>query len=160
MIYINISPETLADLRREHSINPHPRVRQRMFTLFLLGMGFASHDLICKIVGISPNTLRSYIKLFNKDGIDGLRKLNHWNQESKLVAYTDIIRDELNKNPVFTINQACEVIETVTGIKRKPTQTSLFINKIGFKHLKLGGIPAKAIDDVKKKSKMILKITS
>ena len=157
MIYINISPETLADLRREQSINPHPRVRQRMFALFLLGMGFASHDLICKIVGISPNTLRSYMKLFNKDGIEGLKKVNHWNQESKLVAYTDIIRTELDQHPVFTINQASEVIETVTGLKRKPTQTRLFIKKIGLKRLKLGGIPAKAVDDVKKKSKTILK---
>ena len=160
MIYINISQETLSDLRREHSINPHSRVRQRMFALFLLGMGFASHDLICKIVGISANTLCSYIKIFNKDGIAGLKRINHCNQKSKLVAYTDIIKTQLEQNPVFTINQASEVIETVTGLKRKPTQTRLFLKKIGFKRLKLGGIPAKAVDDIKKKSKTILKRTS
>ena len=98
-----------------------------------------------------------YIKIYNKDGIAGLKKLNHRKQESELVAYTDIIKNELDQHPVFTISQASQSIESLTGLKRKPTQVGVFLKKIGIKRLMIGGVPAKAIDDIKKKSKTILR---
>ena len=160
MIYIKIPPETLAEIKREHANNLHPRVRQRMFALLLIGMDFMSHDMISKIVGIDPKTLCSYIKIYNKDGVAGLKKLNHRKQESELVAYTDIIKTELDQHPVFTISQASQSIESVTGLKRKPTQVGVFLKKNGIKRLMIGGVPAKAIDDIKKKSKTISRTKS
>ena len=48
------------------------------------------------------------------------------------------------KTPPHSIAQACAEIGKLTGVHLKETQMRGFIKKIGIKHRKVVGIPAKA----------------
>jgi DNA-binding NarL/FixJ family response regulator len=61
MIRIEFMEEAIAKLRYERFHHPHPRVERKMETLLLKSDGLP-HKQITRIVGISENTLRDYLR--------------------------------------------------------------------------------------------------
>ena len=48
------------------------------------------HSQITRLAGISPNTLRAYLRQYQTGGIDALKQLNYCPQESEAVGSSDL----------------------------------------------------------------------
>jgi transposase len=142
MIKLEFTPEAIERLHQERTRHPHPRVRQRMQTVYLKALGL-SHQEIGRIVQISQTTLRAYLRLYQQGGIDALKELKFHQPKRELDDYQDELRQEFERQPVTTLAEAVARVEKVTGLRRSPTQVGLFLKKLGLKRRKVGQVPAK-----------------
>ena len=143
MIKIEFTQEEIKQLHYERFHHPHPRVQQRIETVYLKALGY-SHQEIGRVMRISQNSLRSYLEAYQAGGIEGLKQLNFYHPTSELNDHQETLEAEFKANPPKTINEAIERIEKLTGIRRSPTQVRKFLKDLGMKRLKVGHIPAKA----------------
>jgi len=152
MIQIEISEEDIRIIQRERYHHPHPHVMRKMEVLFLKSLGL-SHGLICRIAGVSPNTMRAYFTEYVEGGIERIKEVNFYRPQSEMCAHASSIESCFKANPPTSISQASAIIEELTGIKRGITQTGSFVKSLGFSFRKAGAIPSKAITEEKKRNK-------
>lgn len=155
MITIEFTETQKQALHYERFHHPHPRVQKKMEALWLKSQGLP-HQAITKLTGISPNTLRSYLRDYQLGGIEKLKEVNFYRPQSELVNHRQTLEDHFRSSPPASINEAIAQIESLTGIKRSPTQVREFLKSMGMRCLKTGVVPSKADPDVqldyKKKS--------
>lgn len=152
MIRIRFTEQITKQLHHERYHHPHPRVQQKMEVLWLKSKNLP-HELICNIAQITPNTLRAYIKDFDKGGIEKLKEVNFYRPASELNEHSKTIEEYFWVHPPRTASEASAKIAELTGIKRSLTQTRVFLKNIGMKLRKVGPIPGKALTDDKKNNK-------
>ena len=63
MIAIDFTEEDIEALDYERYHHPHPRVQRKMEALWLKHQGLP-HSQITRLAGISPNTLRAYLRQY------------------------------------------------------------------------------------------------
>lgn len=143
MIKLIFTPEEVDQLHKERTQHSHPRVRQRMEAVYLKALKLP-HQEIGRIVRISQTTLRKYLLLYECGGIEALKELNFNQPKSELEDYQDELRRAFAQKPVATLAEAADRIESLTGLRRSPTQVGEFLKKLGLKRRKVGQIPAKA----------------
>ena len=143
MLRLDFSESDPQALNYERYHHPHPRVQQRMEALWLKSQGIPHHQ-IAHLCRISGNTLRAYLKRYQAGGVEALKQLSFYRPQSALQAHRDTIEAHLREQPPQTINEAVAVLETLTGLRRSPTQVRLFLKHLGLKCLKVGLLPAKA----------------
>jgi transposase len=146
MIHIDFTPEQIDALHHERFHHPHPRVQLKMEAVYLKSQGLPHHD-VCRLVRISENTLRSYLRQFQEGGIDRLKRTDWEGTESELGEHRGTLEDYFRKNPPRSTAQAAAEIERITGVRRGLTQVRRFLKGLGLKYRKLGMIPAKADAD-------------
>jgi len=152
MIKISVSPEDMMIAKNLRFNHPHPRVQLRMEVLWLKCCGLP-HNQICAIAGISSNTLRQYLRLYEDGGIENLKKVNFHHPQSELVGHQNTIESYFREHPVSSIPEAIAIIEERTGLQRKTTQVRKFLKSIGMARRKVGSIPSKADPDEQEKFK-------
>jgi len=157
MLALQFSEEERKILNYERHNHPHIRVRKKMEVLYQKSIGKLSNTMISEVVGVWPNTVRSYIKQFKKGGVDKLKETRFYRPKSELKKHSILIENALRKHPPQTIAEASYRIEKLTGIKRGLTQTAKFIKSLGIKLRKVGAIPAKALEESKKKAGIIFR---
>jgi len=143
MLRLEFSESDQQALNYERYHHPHPRVQQRMEALWLKSQGIPHHQIV-HLCRISGNTLRAYLKRYQTGGVEALKHLSFHRPQSALQAHRDTIEAHLREQPPQTINEAVAVLETLTGLRRSPTQVRLFLKHLGLKCLKVGLLPAKA----------------
>jgi len=125
---LKFTPEVIAILNDERYSYPVPLVQRRMEALWL-----KSHDLphaqIAQLVGVCDNTLRDYFQLYQDGGIDGLKTVRFYRPQSDLCNHISSLEAYFREHPPATIKKAQSDIETLTGIKRSPTQVRTFLKK-------------------------------
>lgn len=130
-IHLEFPSDALSILNDERYSHPVPLVQRRMEALWL-----KSHDLphsqIAKLVGVCENTLRDYFELYHNGGVENLRTINFHRPESELCTYITSLEAYFKEHPPATIRKAQNDIETITGIKRSPTQVATFLKKTQF----------------------------
>jgi hypothetical protein len=72
VITIEFSEEEKRELQHQRFHHPHPRVQIKMEALWLKSQGM-EHQMITRLVGISANTLRSYLNEYESGGIERLK---------------------------------------------------------------------------------------
>ena len=152
MIKLEYSEQDKAQFKFERYNHPHPHVQKKMWVLHLKSMGIIKHELIAEIAGVSLNTMRTYFREYEAGGIERLKQINFYQPKSKLVEHTTTIEQYFKEHPPATVSEAASKIEELTGIKRGLTQTAKFMKNIGMKLRKVGSIPAKANNDLKKRA--------
>jgi transposase len=153
MITIEFSEEDKQRLLYERFHHPHPRVQIKIEALWLKSQGM-EHQAITQLVGISANTLRSYLREYEDGGIERLKEVRFHRPISKLMDHAPSIEAHFRQQPPASINAAITTIETLTGIRRSPTQVRLFLKGLGMRCLKVGVFPAKANPDVQEAFKL------
>lgn len=143
MINIEFTEAEIEALHYEHLHHAHPRVRQRMETVYLKALGYSHQEIGC-IVRISQTTLRRYLRMYQAGGLEALKQLNFYCPTSELEAHREQVKAEFEAHPPKTINEAVKRIEELTGIRRSPTQVREFLKRLGLKRRKVGQVPAKA----------------
>lgn len=143
MIRIEFSEQDLQRIRRLRYEHPHPRVRRRMDVVWLKSQGLA-HQEICRVTGISSNTLRQYLRMFLSGGVEKLTELNFYAPKSELETHRYRLEAYFRKHPPATLNEAVAKIQELTGITRSPSAVGTFLNSLGMAPRRVGTIPAKA----------------
>jgi transposase len=146
MIHIDFTSEQIDALHHERFHHPHPRVQLKMEAVYLKSQGL-THHVICQLVRISENTLRSYLRQFQEGGIERLKRTDWEGTESELDEHRETLEDHFRNHPPRSTAQAAADIERITGVRRGPTQVREFLKGLGLKDRKLGMIPAKADAD-------------
>jgi transposase len=144
MIRIEFSDAAKEELHYGRFHYPHALVQKKMEVLWLKSQGLA-HQEISRLARVNGNTLVRYLHEYEQGGIEQIKRLNFRGQPSKLQAHKASIEGYFRAHPPATINEACDKIAELTGIRRSPTQVRLFLKQhCGMKRLKTGVLPAKA----------------
>ena len=150
MIRIEFSEPDLAKIQRLRYEHPHPRVRRRMEVLWLKSQGLA-HQEICRLAGVSSNTLRQYLRVFQTGGIKQSMELNFYAPTSELERHRFLLETYFREHPPATLNEAAAKIQELTDIKRSPSAVGRFLNGLGMAPRRVGTIPAKADPDAQER---------
>ena len=148
MIQINFTEEEIKQLNDERYHYPHPMVQRKMEALYLKSQNF-SHQQICQICCITRATLSKYLKQYQREGIEGLKKLGYQGQSSELNQHSLTIEQDFRNAPPRNVAEAVQRIEEITGIKRSPTQVRAFMKRIGMKTRKIGYVPGQGANEEK-----------
>ncbi len=143
MIKIEFTEGEMQALNYERYNHPHPRVQRRMEALWLKSQGL-SHNEICRLTGISANTLRGYLREYQQGGIEALKQIHFYQSQSELRQHTTTIEEYFHEHPPSSVKEAMAKIEEQTGIKRSENRVRAFLKSIGMAPRKVGTIPAKA----------------
>ena len=143
MISVEFFPEDLEEIKYCSFNHPHPRVQQKMWTLWLKAHKIP-HAKICELVGITENTLRAYLRSFKEGGVEALKKLPFYRPTSELDEHRETLEAYFTENPPSSAAHAIEEIYRITGIKRGLTQTRAFMHRLGLDFRKVGAVPSKA----------------
>lgn len=121
----------------------HKNVKRQALAILLFA---ESIDIktVSRVVGVSERQIRNYRRTYEEQGSTVVANDNRYKPVSELKAYEPIIKGSLLSTPVATASEACQRIETLTGLKRSPTQVRKFMKDMGLKPLKVASIPAKA----------------
>jgi transposase len=150
MIRIEFSERDRKTIKQLRYAHPHPRVRQRMEVLWLKSQGLA-HQEICRLAGVSSNTLRQYLRLFQAGGIRKLLELNFYAPVSELEGHRFRLESYFREHPPATLNEAAAKIQELTGLKRSPSAVGKFLNALGMAPRRVGTIPSKADPDAQER---------
>ena len=143
MITIEFGQDEIERLRRERFGHPHPRVQRKMEALLLKSEGLPHHQ-ITRILGVSENTFRQYLREYRDGGIERLKEIRFRHPRSDLDEYRESLEAYFEEHQPATVNEAAAKIEERTGIRRGPTQVRRFLGSLGLRPRKVGMIPAKA----------------
>ena len=143
MIRIEFSEDEIEQLRRERFEHPHPRVQRKMEALLLKSEDLPHHQMT-RILGVSENTLRHYLREYRDGGIERLTEIRFRPPRSELDAHRALLEAYFEEHPPAAVNEAAAKIEELTGIRRGPTQVRRFLGSLGLRPRKVGMIPAKA----------------
>jgi transposase len=115
-------------LAKERYHHPDPRVQQRMEIVFLKSKG-ESHERIAELAGTSRRSVQRVLDVFEKNGLDGLRTFHWHGQASALTPHRESLEAEFRERPPHTVSEACQRIEELTGVCRKPTRVRKFLRE-------------------------------
>ncbi len=91
MITIEFSEDEIERLRRERFGHPHPRVQRKMEALLLKSEGLP-HYQITRILGVSENTLRHYLREYQDGGIERLKEIRFCPPRSELDKHSESLQ--------------------------------------------------------------------
>ena len=143
MIRIDFSEQDIKRIKRLRYDHPHPRVRKRMDVLWLKSQGLP-HQEICRLIGVSSNTLRKYLMTFQSGGLEKVTEINFYAPTSELEQHRHRLEVYFSEHPPATINEAMVKIQELTGLKRSPSVVGRFLSSLGMRPRKVGAIPSKA----------------
>lgn len=146
MITIEFTAAEIEVLNYERYHHPHHVVRQRMEVVWLKAHDL-KHEEIARLASVSPNTMRSYLRLYQAGGLAELKALHFYQAQSELAAHAVTLEAHFREHPPATMKQAMHEIEALTGIKRSEPQVRQFLKGMGIKRRKVGSLPAKADPD-------------
>jgi transposase len=124
----------------ERESHPEAHVRRKMLVLWLLHCG-VTRAKAAAIAGLGRATVQRYVVAFREGGLNGLRQWNVTGPVSDLATHTEAIKKSLTESPVRTVAEACDRIETLTGLRRGPTQVRRFLAGLGFRWQRMRAIP-------------------
>jgi transposase len=137
---VQLTEEEQRIVNEERASHPHPRVREKMWVLWLLHRGL-TRQKAAEIVGVGRATVHRYVVAFRAGGLDGLRQWDLRRPQSEMSAYRDLIRESFEKHPVRTVAEACDRIFQLTGLRRGPSQVRKFLKDLGLKFQRVRMIP-------------------
>lgn len=140
---LTLTDVQLAELQQQRIHHEHPRVRQRMDAVWLRANGMTQLR-VAEMLGITRHTIAGYEDLYEAGGIDALKDCNWGSRVSPLQAYADEIEAFLEEHPPRTLEEACDLIEELTGIRREKSFVREFLHRLKIRRLKTGMMPAKA----------------
>ncbi|UZR97116.1 helix-turn-helix domain-containing protein [Chondrinema litorale] len=118
----------------------NPIIRNRFHMIWLLYKGFRRGEC-AKILGVSPNTITKYVRLYHEGGLELLSHLNYKKPVSKLMEHKEKICKAINELLPDCISAIREWIRQELGIERSLQRVRIFIKKLGFRYRKTTPFP-------------------
>ena len=143
MLTLNITAADKLTAKIERLTHPIARVRLRLDALYWTSEG-KSRDEVADLCNVHRNSVKNYIKLYNKKGLDALKTFDYKGFTSVLMSHRVTLETYFRAHPPRTAKQARAKVEELTGANMSIDEVRRFMHKIGMKPLKTGHIPAKA----------------
>lgn len=124
----------------ERDAHPEAHVRRKMLVPWLLHCGL-TRAKAAEVAGLGRATVQRYVAAFREGGRDGLRRWDVTGPVTDLAAHTEAIRASLTATPVRTVAEACDRIEALTGLRRRPTPVRTFPAGLGSRWRRARAIP-------------------
>ena len=124
----------------ERDAHPDAHVRRKMLVLWLLHCGLRRQQA-AQVAGLGRATVQRYVAAYRDGGLDGLRRWDVTGPVSDLAAHRAAIRQEFARLPARTIAEAADRIQTLTGLRRQPTQVRAFLKGLGLKFQRVRAVP-------------------
>jgi transposase len=140
---LEISSGELAKLNYERYHYPCPIVQKRLHSIYIKAMSGLSNEQVGNFTDAHPNSISEWVKVYQKDGIEALLKVNHGTNKSLMEIYAVNINELFTKDPPRSIGEAIIKIKELTGIERSHSRVRAFMKRHKFRFLKTGHIPAK-----------------
>jgi transposase len=137
---VALTADELVVVHAERETHPAPHVRRKMQVLWLLHCDL-SREKAAQVAGVGRATVQRYVAAYRAGGLDGLRRWGVVGPVGDLAAHADAVRESLTTAPVRTVAEACDRIEAVTGVRRRPTQVRQFLAGLGFKWRRVRAVP-------------------
>ncbi len=87
------------------------------------------HGQIAQLAGVSENTMRDYLELYQAGGVEKLKELNFYRPVGALMQHILSLETHFQNHPPASIKEAQQEIEEITGIRRSETQVAEFLKK-------------------------------
>lgn len=150
MLTLQFRQEDLARLKYERYYHPVPKIRIRLHVVSLLEGGY-SREEAARQAGVHLNSVKSYIRLYNGQGLGGLMQLHYKGAQSKLAPYRNTIQGSFEQEPPRSCKEAAARIEELSGISISAERARVFMQRLGMKCIKMGHVPAKADNEKQKR---------
>jgi transposase len=137
---VELTEEQQQVVKTQRDSHPQDHVRRKMLVLWLLHCGL-TREKTAQVAGLGRATVQRYVAAFRDGGLDGLRAWAVTGPVSDLAAHTERIRAEFTRQPARSIAEAAERIDSLTGIRRQPSQVRKFLKGIGLKFQRVRAIP-------------------
>lgn len=125
-------------------MNSSPRIRKRCLSVYMkLTSSRLSSKAIGLLLGCCRTSVDRWLHSYANGGLSSLLHEDMYRPCSELEVHKDAIIQNLNDNPVHSVNEAVERIQQICNLVRKPTQVRNFLIKHGYKYRKMGQIPGK-----------------
>lgn len=143
MLTLNISQADIVTAKYERICNPIERIRKRMDAIYWISQGY-SRARTAEVSGVHRNSVKNYIKVYNKEGLDALKTFQYIGFDSVLMRQRGTLEGYLREHPPRTAKEAACRIEELSGTHMSVDEVRRFMHKIGMKPIKTGHVPAKA----------------
>lgn len=137
-VVLSESEQSIVTAERDE--HPNRVVRRKMDVLWLTHCG-VSREQTATVTGLGRATVQRYLAAHRKGGLDGVRHCGNTGPVSDLASFADIIKKDLTASPVRTTAEACDRIESLTGLRRGSTQTQTFLAGLGFTWQRIRAVP-------------------
>ena len=127
-------------VNEQRDSHPQEHVRRKMLVLWLLHCGL-TREKAAKVAGLGRATVQRHVAAFRDGGLDGLRRWGVVGPVSDLAAHRERIREEFTRQPARSISEACERIEELAGIRRRPSRVRKFLKGTGLKSQRVRATP-------------------
>lgn len=137
----DFTDEQLRDIAHDRFHHVDPRVQRRMEILWLKSKG-ETHERIAELSGTSRRTVQRLLDLFATKGLEGVRQFHEQGRSNGLTPHRVSLETAFLEHPPRTVMEACDRIERLTGVCRRPTQVRQFLrNTLDLKWRKVAAIP-------------------
>ena len=143
MLTLNISEADIEQARYERIHNSITTIRKRMDAIYWTSQG-VSRSEVARLSGVHRNTVKNYIKLYNRASLAELMTFNYKGFDSLLMGNRVTLEAYFRQHPPRTAKEAAAKVEELTGTSLSVDEVRRFMHKIGMKPLKTGHVPAKA----------------
>ena len=140
---VTFSPSERAILREGRIKAEHPKVRMRLWILWLIDKGSSLIEG-ARLADCSVNTVRAVVDLHREGGLERVMRYEPHRAEHPLTPFTDAIRASFDKQPAATLEEARARIEGIAGFTTRTESVSAFLKTLGYRRLKSASMPAKA----------------
>lgn len=146
MLTLNISDADIILANYERIHNPIRSIRIRMDALYAVSQGY-SRGQVAEQSGVSRNSVTTYVKSYNKGGLEALKTFKYKGAISVLAPDRLAIEEMFRLRPPRSCKEAAAMIAELTGQELTIQQVGRFMHSIGMQPRKTGHVPAKADAD-------------
>lgn len=133
--------EQLRSIAQDRFHHVDPRVQRRMEILWLKSQG-ETHERIAQLAEVSRRTVQRLLDLFAAGGLEAVRQFHEPGRANGLAPHRLSVEAEFLERPPRIVAEACDRIERLTGVRRRPTQVRQFLRTtLGLKWRKVAAIP-------------------
>ena len=126
MRHFEFPPDILAEVERDRFYHVDPQVQRRMEILWLKAHA-EPHEKIAKLANVSRATVQRTLDLYESGSLAAVRTFHWKTPDSALTPHRPLLEKEFAERPPHTVGEACERIEKLTGVRRRPTRVREFL---------------------------------
>lgn len=141
---LTLTAEEIATLKQVHRACKDKRAADRIKAIYSLGIGFSGED-VAEILMLDDETVRSYVKKYQKGGIDELIA-DHYKGSCAYLSSTELseLEEHLEKNTYLTVDAIIAHVKQTYGVSYSLTGMNGLLHRLNFTYKKSKLVPAKA----------------
>ena len=143
MLTLNISQADIVTANYERIDNPIRKIRKRMDAIYWASQGVSRQE-IAQLSGVHRNSVKNYVKLYNKGGLEALKCFDYKGSSSVLLGHRLTLEAYFQEHPPRTAKEAAAKIETLTGQALSVAEVRRYMHQMGMRPRKTGHVPGKA----------------